>query len=352
MNRPRYSTGRDEVDSAIAALLDILHPGPGQSDIAQELISACCGLVLDGSHRADLKLVSSAVRELRSTFYTFAPFRGIRKATVFGSARTAVHDPLYETAVELARAFANEEWMVVSGAGPGIMAATVEGAGPGSSLGVAIELPWEPEPTPLLANDPKVVMARHFFTRKIGLVKESHAFVCMPGGVGTLDEICELLTLVMRGKGQLAPIYLLETSDNGYWSSFLSFFAEHMASKGYVNPSDLSILRHETDVQAVVQGSIRFYTNYISTRYIGPDLLIRVKHPPTTTLIRSLAQRFDDILLGPNIEVSNFKSGRSSHSADEYGIRLRFDRRSFGRLYEMIDFLNAFAETPDCHPLP
>ena len=141
----------------------------------------------------------------------FAPYRDVPKVTVFGSARTHTNDPLYAQATEIARLLAERGWMVVTGAGPGIMQAAMEGAGREQSIGVSIRLPFEQGANPVIAGDEKYVSMKYFFTRKLMLVKESRAFVCLPGGFGTLDETFELLTLTQTGKGLPVPIVFLDT---------------------------------------------------------------------------------------------------------------------------------------------
>ena len=124
---------------------------------------------------------------------------------MFGSARTAPDDPIYVLARDLARQLATEGWMIVTGAGPGIMAAGTEGAGRDLSFGVNIRLPHEQGANAFIAQDPKLVEMRYFFTRKLMLIKESHAYVVLPGGFGTLDECFELLTLLQTGQGRARP---------------------------------------------------------------------------------------------------------------------------------------------------
>src|SRR5881397_2523367 len=131
---PRYSTGNPELDQRVPDLLD-------------------------------LKITNAALKEMRSAFKVFSAFRDVPKVTIFGSARTLPDDPLYAQTRELARALAGQGWMVVTGAGPGIMAAGVEGAGIEHSLGVNIRLPFEQDASEFIAGD-KLVTMKYFFTRK------------------------------------------------------------------------------------------------------------------------------------------------------------------------------------------
>ncbi len=158
----------------------------------------------------DLKLARAAMAEMAEAFRVFRPFREEQKVTFFGSARTLPDDPLYLQARRLAERMAGHGWMVVTGAGPGIMAAGMQGAGRERSLGVNIRLPHEQGANEFIAQDPKLVEMRYFFTRKLMLIKESDGYAVLPGGFGTLDEAFELLTLLQTGKAQPAPLVLLD----------------------------------------------------------------------------------------------------------------------------------------------
>ena len=163
------------------------------------------GLAGDGTEVIDLKVADSALAEMAEAFGVFRPFRRERKVTIFGSARTEPDHPAYRCTRDLAASMAAADWMVVTGAGPGIMAAGMEGAGRDKSIGVNIRLPFEQGANAFIAQDPKLVEMRYFFTRKLMLIKESDGYVVMPGGFGTLDEGFELLTLLQTGKAEPAP---------------------------------------------------------------------------------------------------------------------------------------------------
>jgi uncharacterized protein (TIGR00730 family) len=215
---PRYRTGDAELDDRIAALVESVGPGHSE-ELLFEIIVTALRLARDGANRGDLKIANRTLKEMRYAFSVFAPYRAARKASIFGSARTHPDDPLYEQTRTLAAALASRGWMVVTGAGPGIMAAGIEGAGPENAFGVSIRLPFEASTTAFLADDPKLVNFQYFFTRKLAFVKESDAFVLLPGGFGTLDEAFETLTLLQTGKAQPAPVILLDVPGGTYWSS-------------------------------------------------------------------------------------------------------------------------------------
>src|SRR4051794_16285674 len=189
---------RRALDPALSADIDRLIDEAGavaNRDVLRDVFISAVDHAGDSADRLDLKITSAALKEMRDAFRAFAPYKHVPKVTIFGSARTQPDDPSYIQAVDLARELARRGWMVVTGAGPGIMAAGFEGAGRAMSFGVNIRLPHEQDANPLILGDEKLVSMKYFFTRKLMLMKESLGFASLPGGFGTLDETLELLTL-------------------------------------------------------------------------------------------------------------------------------------------------------------
>jgi uncharacterized protein (TIGR00730 family) len=328
--RPRYRTGDRELDRRLVELLDALRVDRDR-DLVFEVLAAGARLAGDGADRLDLKITSAALREMRQAFRLFAPYRHIPKVTIFGSARTHQSDPLYAQTRELARRIAGRGWMVVTGAGPGIMAAGAEGAGPERAIGVNIRLPFEQPANRVVANDSKLVEMKYFFTRKLMLMKESAGFVVLPGGFGTLDEAFELLTLVQTGKSAPAPVVLLDVPGGSYWRK-----------RGLISPDDVKLYRVTDDVDVATEEVLGFYRNYHSIRYVDDVLVIRVRHAPTATELSQLNRDFADIVASGGIEVSG---PLPAEVADDDAVALprvllRFDRFSHGRLRALIDGLN------------
>ena len=143
----------------------------------------------DQATLGDLKILSRSLREMRYAFKVFTPYRHVRKVSVFGSARTHADHPDYLASVDFGRRMAADGWMVVTGAGGGIMEGAHVGAGKAMSIGVNIMLPFEQGANPVISKDEKLVTFRYFFTRKLMFVKEVHAVVLFPGGFGTQDEL-------------------------------------------------------------------------------------------------------------------------------------------------------------------
>src|SRR3954447_22730838 len=286
--------------AAVDRLLDTLAPAQDRR-LAGDLLRAAAGMIADRPATLDLKIAANAVLEMRDAYHVFAPFRGRRKVTIFGSARTKPDDPLYVQARKVAELLAANDWMVITGAGPGIMQAAMEGAGREQSIGVSIRLPFEQGANPVIAGDAKYVSMKYFFTRKLMLVKESSAFICLPGGFGTLDEMFELLTLTQTGKGVPVPIVFLDTPGDPYWEAVDEFVETHLVARGLVSPPDRSLYRITDDHAVAVQEIESFYSNYHSVRYIGDELVLRMHHAPTDAELEQLSQRFGSLAVDGKI---------------------------------------------------
>ncbi len=320
-------------------------------ELAREIVDTALKLAREQVSRLDRKIVNAALKEMRHAFRVFAPYKGIRKVTIFGSARTTKGDPEYALTREFSREMASRGWMVITGAGPGIMEAGHEGAGDKLSFGVNIKLPFEAKPNPVIANDSKLINFKYFFTRKLSFMKEADAFVLVPGGFGTLDEAFELLTLVQTGKSDLHPIVLLDQPGGTYWQGFERFVKEELLTRGYVDPDDLGLYRHLTDVQHAVNEIESFYRVYHSQRMVGEKLILRLTVMPPLDVLHVLSQEFADILNEPITKVEpSYWELRDDDVPDLPRIALAFDRHHIGRLRRLIDRLNELGPTPPSPP--
>ena len=338
---PRYRTGDDDLDAAIADIVSANSDGVDSNLISEMIVSAML-LARDRADRGDLKIANAALKELRYAFAMFTPYRATRKAAIFGSARTKRDDPLYAQTHRLARDLAEADWMVITGAGPGIMEAGIEGAGVDSSFGVGIQLPFEAGLTPFLADDPKMIEFRYFFTRKLNFVKESDGFVLLPGGFGTLDEAFELLTLVQTGKAPIAPIVLLDVPGGTYWQSWRHFVDSELGRRGYISQHDLDLVTITDNAEIALTELTRFYTRYHSQRYVDGNLVLRCSSEISPELVVRLNDEFHDIVASGRIEPSRASRAerRDNDHVDLQRLRFRFDRRSYARLRQMVDVIN------------
>ena len=180
----------------------------------------------------------------------FDTLSGIKGPAVsfFGSARTTPDDPYYELAVQIAAELVNQDYAVITGGGPGIMEAANKGAAEagGNSVGLNINLPFEQEPN-IFTNLP--LSFKYFFVRKVMFIKYALAFICMPGGFGTLDEAFEALTLIQTKRIKPFPIILVGTE---YWTGLLDWMKEKMLSSDKVDNSDMMIFTIMDDPLEIV----------------------------------------------------------------------------------------------------
>ena len=350
---PRYRTGRSDLDNQLLALLDEVNATENRDQLFEILVSAL-RLAGDGASRLDLKIANAALKEMRSAYAAFAPYRGTQKVTMFGSARTLPDDPLYAQARDLAAELAGHGWMVVTGAGPGIMAAGIEGAGRDHSFGVNIRLPFEQGANAFIAGDPKLIEMKYFFTRKLMLVKESAGFVALPGGFGTLDEALELLTLVQTGKADPVPIVLLEVPGGTYWEAWERFVTTEVASRGLIDPDDVHLFRITDDVSEAAAEIFGFYRNYVSRRFVGRRLVIRLRAAPTDEELTRLSADFADICASGGISRTRPLPAEvaDDDQLDWPRIAFKFDLVHHGRLRQLIDALNRLSSAPATGSMP
>lgn len=297
----------------------------------------------DQATLGDLKILSRSLREMRYAFKVFTPFRNVRKVSVFGSARTHTDHPDYLASVDFGRRMAADGWMVVTGAGGGIMEGAHVGAGKAMSIGVNIMLPFEQGANPVISKDEKLVTFRYFFTRKLMFVKEVHAVVLFPGGFGTQDELFEVLTLIQTGKRDLIPVVCVDSHGGTYWSAWLKFIQEQLLSRQLISPADLSLLKIVDSVDAAQKEIQQFYSVYDSMRYIREDLILRLRTPISDVKLASLNAEFSDLLIEGAIERTDVHpyEGDEEHLAEFPRLKLRFNRRDTSRLRQLIDSINA-----------
>jgi len=322
-------------------------------DLCATMIATALSMGASQSDRLDLKIAGAALEEMAEAFKLFRPFRSYPKVTFFGSARTKNDDPLYARARALAGIMASHGWMVVTGAGPGIMAAATEGAGREMSIGVNIRLPFEQGANQFIAADTKLVEMRYFFTRKLMLMKESSAYVVMPGGFGTLDESFELLTLLQTGKAQPAPVVFLDTDESGYWDGWKHFLDKHViADRRYVDEEDTNLFTITSSVEEAASTLLGFYRNYHSLRWVGDLLVLRLKVLPTHDELRNLNDSFGDICTEGRIHIIKPlpPERHDQDCLDLPRLAFKFDRLHYGRLRLFINALNNISalqeETP------
>jgi uncharacterized protein (TIGR00730 family) len=337
----RYSLEQGSFDDHIINLIQMCGGSPN-ADLIKEIIVTALKLVEDPAARIDAKILNAALRELRFAFKLFSGYRHIRKVTVFGSARTAETDPGYQQAATFAHKIVRHGYMVITGAGDGIMKGAQEGAGRKMSFGVNIQLPFEQQPNVYIENDPKLVTFKYFFTRKLIFVKETDAIALFPGGFGTLDEMFESLTLVQTGKTDIMPIVLIDAPGGTYWQEWRRNLEKNLLKRGLIASEDMNFFKITDNVDTAVKEVTGFYHNYHSSRYLGDHLIVRLQRPVSDALLQKLNDSFQDILTQGRIE----RCEAAPEESDELDLNrlprltLRFNRKNFGRLRQLIDMLN------------
>jgi uncharacterized protein (TIGR00730 family) len=323
----------------------IAYKGGGSNpDLVADIIDNALKLLTDVTARGDARVIQTAVRELRYAFKLFEPHAGTRKVTIFGSARTAPSKQEYQQAVDFARQIADAGWMVITGAGPGIMQAGHEGAGPERSFGANIRLPWEQSANPVIQHDKKLITFKYFFTRKLTFVRNSDAIVLFPGGFGTMDEGYEALTLMQTGKSRIMPLVLMDRPGGAYWRTWDKHIREHLLRNGLISPEDVNLYHITDDSAHAVKFITRFYRNYHSMRFVKELLVIRLQHQPSDTAIAGLNEDFADIITSG--EIRSTEATPEEKDDNQYvqlpRIVFEFNKRDYGRLRQMIDVLNGF----------
>lgn len=347
-----YDMGNADLDAAIAELVKRASDN-GNNDLVGEIITSALKLHRDAPNRGELKLVNTALKEMRYSMLVFSRHRERPKVTMYGSARTPSDDPEYLLAKEFAHIMATERhWDVLTGAGPGIMEAGNEGAGLESSFGVNIRLPFEANANPHISPE-KLINFKYFFTRKLGFVKESSAFALFPGGFGTMDEAFELLTLTQTGKSDLHPIVMVQSEGTTYWNAWDDFVIEQLVGRGLISPEDRGLYKITSDPREAAQEICGFYANYQSQRYVDGKLVLRLSVAPNAGQLAELNEEFADIVVRDEIRAMEATDPeiRDNDSLESARVGFVFDRRHFGRLRLLVDRLNALVETPPTvHP--
>ena len=339
--RPRPALSRDEILHQISVLLDSreddLHAG-----LMTELLTGL--LKLHDAHLdlLDVKIVNRAVKELRHAFSIFHGYRNRQKVSIFGSARTLSDDPNYQLAYQFSQSIVQEGFMVITGGADGIMRAAQEGAGRENSFGVNIMLPFEQGPNSTIADDPKLITFKYFFTRKLMFQKEANAIALFPGGFGTHDEGFEILTLAQTGKSDPQPIICLQSPGCDYWDDWSAFVTRQLLKRQLINEEDMSLFTIVNSAEAAVSQILRFYRRYHSMRFVGRELAMRLKQTITPEQLEQLRDQFTDLLSDGTFELR----GPLAEELDEPALRdlprlvFNFNRRSTGRLRQLISYLN------------
>ena len=335
------SSADPALTSRIEELIRLKGGGYNRGEVA-DIIENALKLLTDVQDTGDVRVIQTAVRELRYAFRLFAPYAAARKVSIFGSARTKPDRVEYQQAADFGKKIVQAGFMVITGAGPGIMQAGHEGAGPEKSFGAIIRLPWEQGANPVIAEDKILVTFKYFFTRKLTFLRHSDAIALFPGGFGTLDEGYEAITLMQTGKSKLIPLVLVDRPGGAYWKTWDKNVREQLLREKLISPDDLNLYHITDSTDEAVKLITRFYRNFQSTRFVKDRFVIRLRHPPSASALAALNEDFADIILEGKIEViaPTPEEIEDQDALDLVRIAFNFNRRDYGRLRQMIDVLN------------
>lgn len=331
----RYKTGDAELDELLRQLVDRAGIIVNRDLITESLVSVL-RMGRDDTDRGDMKIVNTTLSELRNAYEVFGPDRDHRKAAIFGSARTPRDSPAWVAAHAVGAELSRRGWRVITGGGPGIMTAGVEGAGRENSYGVTIRLPFEPTAGSDAVDDERLVRFRYFFNRKLTFMKESSGYVVMPGGFGTMDETFELLTLLQTGKESPAPVVLFHPPGSAYWHEWVDVVRSQLLPAGYIRESDLELFRITDDPIEAVDDLCDFYRRYHSLRYVDGHLVIRLAEDVSDEQLASVNAEFGDIMVEPLVRTGALDPELRDDDVTQLPrLMMRHDERSFARLIAM-----------------
>jgi len=340
-----YRTRNDQANEAIRRALDELDvEDPELRSYVRQIMVTGGKLVRDDASSLDMKLITNSIKEIRYAFQVFRDYVDRPKISVFGSARTRPEEPMYQSAETFSRAAAEEGYMLISGAGPGIMEAVNKGAGSEDSFGLHINLPFEDQPNRYIRGDEKCIHFRYFFSRKLAFAKEADAVVIYPGGFGTHDEFLELLTLMQTGRQHLLPIILID--EDGFWDVFLTYLQENLIPRGTISETDLNLFEYVGKPEEALEAINTFHSNYHSSRYVGNEFVVRFRYPPDGPEDVGLEEEFRDLCpeSGFRIQQDPLDGEEPDVPDDLYRLVFTFSSKNYGRLRKMIDEINSWSE--------
>ena len=336
LSSPRQEARARAIDEFLEAF------APGQDrQLLGEMMVTICRLSRDGCGRGELKILNTALKELRYGFKVFAPYAEIPKVSIFGSSRTAQDHPQYLQAVKFADLMRRAGWMVITGAGDGIMRAGHQGATREASFGVAIRLPFEQSTNTIIADDEKLVSFKYFFTRKLLFVKEAWAVVLFPGGFGTQDEGFEALTLLQTGKAPPMPIVMVDEPNGTYWQHWRTYLQSELLRTEMISPEDMHLLYLTDRAEDAVREITHFYRRYHSSRFVRREFVIRQRSAVSQAVVERLNDEFGDLLDSGRIrQVPGPLPDEDGEYAELPRLVFHYNKARPGRLRLLINVLN------------
>ncbi|NJR52683.1 MAG: LOG family protein [Leptolyngbyaceae cyanobacterium CSU_1_3] len=310
-------------------------------DLIAQAFATVVRMAGDEIDRLDWKILNASLQDMERAFSTFYPYRHVRKIAIFGSARISSQTQEYEMARSFAQYVTAQGYMVITGAGGGIMQAGNEGAGAENSFGLNIQLPFEQGANPFIEGNPKLVPFKYFFTRKVFFLKESDALALFPGGFGTQDEAFECLTLTQTGKSAPVPLVLIDKPGGDYWHDWAAYIDKQLMKRGLISPEDPSLYTITDDLDVACEAISSFYKVYHSSRYVGENLVVRLKSELSDQGVEKLNDDFSDVLVSGRIKKTQaLPQEAQDETFDLPRLILHFNQRDLGKLYQLIAAIN------------
>lgn len=336
-----YEIGDPALDALIEQLAGGIKTGRA-GHLLREILTTSVKLGQESADPGDLKLVNNTLKELRYAFKVFSPYRRVKKAIIFGSARSKENSAEYRLAEEFARLISAKGYMVVTGGGPGVMEAGNKGAGRGKDFALNIRLPFEQRPNPYIDEKERLINFKYFFTRKLIFVKETDATALFPGGFGTLDEGFEMITLMQTGKSRPRPIVLMEPQGSTYWTNWMDFVNRQLVKKKFIKKDDLELFRVVRTARAAAEFIEDFYRVYHSIRYVLGRAVLRLNREISDATLKRINDEFKDILTRGTIQRSGptQKELQENEFLELPRLTLDFNLRDYGRLCQLIRVIN------------
>lgn len=331
-----------ETEEALQVFLETLDVAEDQETYFEQMLVSIANMAGDDVDELDLKITTNALKELRYAFSVFQKYDDRSKISVFGSARTERDHPNYQSAEEFSEKAVDRGYMIISGAGPGIMEAANKGAGAEESFGLHISLPHEYKPNRYIEGDEKCIHFRYFFSRKLMFAKESEAIIYFPGGFGTHDELFELLCLMQTGGHHLSPLILCDST--GFWESFLDHLENALLAEGTISETDLQLLDYVSDPGEAIEVVDTFYSNYHSSRFVGDEFLIRFRDYPGQSALRELEDQFLHLCpeSGFRVEEDPLPGEENDAPEDPHRLVFYYTNYDYGDLRRLVRVLNGW----------
>lgn len=314
-------------------------PESFQGDLIRQMIGTSLKLMSGEYDTGQIKLMNRALKEMRYAYRIFNQYNGSQTVSIFGSARTPPDHPDYLAAKEFSHLIADKGWMCITGAANGIMKAGLEGSQKESSFGLTIRLPFETVSNSIIEGDPKLITFRYFFTRKLMFLSHSNAVAAFPGGVGTLDELFEVLTLMQTGKANILPLVLVEGKNGTYWRNWEHYIKQHLLKNGWISPEDENLYYIAKNPEDAVQHVLNFYKRFHSYRYVKDVVVIRMKSALSAKQVGELNIKFAILIKDGTLESVDPLPEETDH-LDLPRIAFHHTRKDLGLLRALFDCIN------------